>query len=296
LGTGTILYTTSALTTPVANGYYSNGVKYWNTAAGVGNLQNETACTGVTTSTTTTTTAAPTTTTTTTTEPPTTTTTTEPPTTTTTTSAPAWYSLYSCTNGTTQNSTQKAIGTFAINERVTFGGAFWYVLAELTSNPGGPLIDVVTVGGAGTTGCPATTTSTSSTSTSTSTTSTSTSTTTAAPTSSEVFISVQPSLDITITDVTVDGVSVTLNSSSYPIVIGVNENVNGTVAKVGTYDVVVYFGCSTGGQKVEVTDSTNTTSCQNAGVGSGQSLTFTGQYLDGTSSPALNVSGVDGTC
>jgi hypothetical protein len=152
-------------------------------------------------------------------------------------------------------------------------------------------------------GAPTTSTSTSTTSTTTSgggggtTTSTSTtSTTTAAPTSSEVFISVQPSLDITITDVTVDGVSVTLNSSSYPIVIGVNENVNGTVAKVGTYDVVVYFGCSIGGQKVEVTDSTNTTSCQNAGVGSGQSLTFTGQYLDGTSSPALNVSGVDGTC
>jgi hypothetical protein len=74
LGTGTILYTTSALTTPVANGYYSNGVNYWNTAASVGNLQNETICTGATTSTTTT--DAPTTTTTTTEAPTTTTTTT----------------------------------------------------------------------------------------------------------------------------------------------------------------------------------------------------------------------------
>jgi rRNA maturation protein Nop10 len=64
LGTGTILYTTSALTTPVANGYYSNGINYWNTAASVGNLQNETICTGA--STTTTTTEPPTTTTTTT--------------------------------------------------------------------------------------------------------------------------------------------------------------------------------------------------------------------------------------
>ncbi len=98
--------------------------------------------------TTTTTTAAPTT------------TTTAAPTTTTTTLAPAWYSLYSCTDGSTQNSTQKTVGTFVINERVTFGGAFWYVLSELSSNPGGPLIDVVTVGGPGVTGCPATTTTT----------------------------------------------------------------------------------------------------------------------------------------
>lgn len=80
--------------------------------------------------------------------------------TTTTTAAPVWYSLYSCVDGTTQNSTQKAAGTFAVNERVTFGGAYWYVLAELGSNPGGPLIDVVTVGGSGVTGCPTTTTST----------------------------------------------------------------------------------------------------------------------------------------
>ena len=44
LANGTVLYTTSGLTTPVANGYYSNGTNYWNTAAGVGNLQNQTSC------------------------------------------------------------------------------------------------------------------------------------------------------------------------------------------------------------------------------------------------------------
>jgi hypothetical protein len=121
----------------------------------------------VSTTTSTTTTAAPTTTTTststttttlppttTTTGAPTTTTTTLASTTTTTTLQPVWYSLYTCTDGSTQNSTQKTIGTFVINERVTFGGAFWYVLAELNSNPGGPLINVVTVGGASITGCP----------------------------------------------------------------------------------------------------------------------------------------------
>ena len=41
---GTILYTTSTLTTPVPNGYYSNGADYWETAASVGNLQNQTNC------------------------------------------------------------------------------------------------------------------------------------------------------------------------------------------------------------------------------------------------------------
>jgi len=97
--------------------------------------------------------------------------------TTTTTLAAAWYSLYSCTDGSTQNSTQKTVGTFAVNERVTFGGAFWYVLSELSSNPGGPLINVVSVGGPGVTGCPATTTTT----TTTTAAPTTTTTTTAAP-------------------------------------------------------------------------------------------------------------------
>ena len=45
LGNGTVLYTTSALTTPVANGYYSDGTNYWNTAASAGMLANQTACT-----------------------------------------------------------------------------------------------------------------------------------------------------------------------------------------------------------------------------------------------------------
>jgi hypothetical protein len=67
LTTGTIIYTDTALTTPAPNGFYSNGVNYWNTGAGSGNLQNQVSCNPTTTTTTTTTTAAPTTTTTTTT-------------------------------------------------------------------------------------------------------------------------------------------------------------------------------------------------------------------------------------
>ena len=62
LQTGTIIYTDTALTSPAPNGFYSNGVNYWNTGAGSGNLQNQTSCnptTTTTTSTTTTTTTAP---------------------------------------------------------------------------------------------------------------------------------------------------------------------------------------------------------------------------------------------
>ena len=69
LTNGTIIYTDTALTIPAGNGFYSNGLSFWNTSAGAGNLQNQTSCnpTTTTTSTTTTTTTAATTSTTTTT-------------------------------------------------------------------------------------------------------------------------------------------------------------------------------------------------------------------------------------
>jgi hypothetical protein len=41
---GVIIYTDGALTTPAPDGFYSNGVNYWNTSAGAGNLQNEISC------------------------------------------------------------------------------------------------------------------------------------------------------------------------------------------------------------------------------------------------------------
>ena len=104
LGTGTVLYTTSALTTTVANGYYSNGANYWNTAANAGNLQNQTVCAGATSSTTSTTT--------TTTQPPTTTTSTSTSTSTssTTTAAPSTVDIY-----ITNTSLDVPIGSMTIN-------------------------------------------------------------------------------------------------------------------------------------------------------------------------------------
>jgi len=91
LSNGVIIYQDQALTSPAGNGFYSNGTNYWNTGAGSGNLQNQTACPGATTTSTTTstTTAAPTTTST------TTSTTTAAPTTTSTTTSTT--TTYSCT-------------------------------------------------------------------------------------------------------------------------------------------------------------------------------------------------------
>jgi hypothetical protein len=102
-----------------------------------------------TTSTTTTTTAAPTT-----------TTTTLPPTTTTTTQPQVWYYLYNCSTGGIETSASFLNGTFAINQRVVYGGSlFFYVTQVVFSNPGGTQWSVSSAG-AGLTFCPATTTTT----------------------------------------------------------------------------------------------------------------------------------------
>ena len=104
----------------------------------------------------TTTTAAPTTTTT---AAPTTTTTVAP-TTTTTTQPPVWYNLYNCSTGTIQTSASFPNGTFAIDQRVVYGGGlFFYVTQVLYTDPGGIQWSVSSAG-PGLTFCPSTTTST----------------------------------------------------------------------------------------------------------------------------------------
>ena len=142
LTNGTVLYTNTALTTLAANGYYSDGTNYWNTAASVGMLANQTVCAGVTSSTTstTTTTTQPPTTTTTTTQPPTTTTTTttttQPPTTTTTTSgggAPT----------TTTTTAAPGGGFISITNSGGFGASIddvtpaWFIITSVSGLPVG---------------------------------------------------------------------------------------------------------------------------------------------------------------
>ena len=90
--------------------------------------------------------------------------------TTTTTIQVVWYRLLACSNGDTLYSQPYNIGTFSLNDRVTFGGAFFTVEEVRFNQPAGNLI---AISATGLTGCPATTTTTTST--------TTTTTTTAAP-------------------------------------------------------------------------------------------------------------------
>ena len=89
-----------------------------------------------------------------------TTTTTLPPTTTTTTQPQVWYNLYNCSTGGIETSASFLNGTFAIDQRVVYGGSlFFYVTQVLYTNPGGIQWSVSSAG-AGLTFCPATTSTT----------------------------------------------------------------------------------------------------------------------------------------
>ena len=106
------------------------------------------------------------------------------------------------------------------------------------------------------------------------------------------FVSVNNgSLDISITDVTINGVSVTYYSSSnFPLISG--ENGTFTTTQLGTYDIVVNYGISTPGQNITVVDSSNVTTC--FGVGSSGSVTVYGATID--SNNPITVTAADGAC
>ena len=78
-------------------------------------------------------------------------------TTTTTTIQVVWYRLSSCINGDTLFSQSYNIGTFNLNDRVTFGGAFFTIEEVRFNQPAGSLIPITATG---LTGCPTTTTTT----------------------------------------------------------------------------------------------------------------------------------------
>ena len=168
LQNGTIIYTDTALTIPAPNGFYSNGVNYWNTGAGSGNLQNQTSCGGSSTTTTTSTTTAP-------------------PTTTSTT--------------------------------------------------------------------------------------TTTTTLLAAPLRVENTLS----LDISVSDVTVNSITAAPLTGSYPIPAGENRDL--TTTQFGTYSITVTFTNTITGQRITVTDSNGTSQCQT--VSTSSTFTYTNCVVDG---------------
>lgn len=139
---------------------------------------------------------------------------------------------------------------------------------------------------------PCATTTTTSTSTSTSTTTTeppTTTTTTEAPTEANISLS-NSSLDIVITDVKVNGVSVT--SSSFPVSTG-----NGgfaTTPYIGMYSMDIYYTSAISGQNITISDSISAIQCQSAGGFGGSILYFPNVTFDTANTVTINIA--DGAC
>ena len=121
---------------------------------------------------------------------------------------------------------------------------------------------------------------------------TSTTTTTAAPTIVNISIS-NSSLDVTITDVTINGTTITwvAGGDGFPVPSG--ENGNFTSTQLGTQDVIIYYSGHIPGQNIVFLDSDNTTTCQNLN-GSAGSFTIAGATITGGSDIAITVA--DGAC
>jgi hypothetical protein len=98
------------------------------------------------------------------------------------------------------------------------------------------------------------------------------------------------SLDIIITNVTVDGNSLSnISGSGFPVYAG--SNITGEYAQ-GTFDVIIYYSASNSGQRIETNDSNLNFTCTNASTGS-NSITLSGAAVGGG---AFQIYAYDGTC
>ena len=107
-----------------------------------------------------------------------------------------------------------------------------------------------------------------------------------------IYIS-NSSLDISITDVEINGVSVTYDGGqNFPV--DTSDNGFFTTTQLGTYNIVVYFYASISGQHIDVTDSNSTLTCHNVpGNGSG---TFTVTSAIINTVVTVNIDVLDGAC
>jgi hypothetical protein len=119
------------------------------------------------------------------------------------------------------------------------------------------------------------------------------STPTATPPSVIAYVSVfNGSLDLPITDVTVNGVSVSyISGTNFPVIAG--ENGYFYTTEIGTYTIVASYGGHTSGQNITVTDSDSTSTCQDTNGGSGN-ITVDNSVI--TSNTDLYVTAADGAC
>jgi hypothetical protein len=246
LADGNSLYVDGIFSNIVADGFYSNGVDYWevNVAASGGVLSNGTPCPQTTTTTTSTSTTSTSTST-------TSTTTTEAPTTTTTTAAPAETTTTTTAAGTTTTTTLAPGETSTTTTTTTAAPTSTTTTTTTTAAP------------------------------------TSTTTTTAAPTSVNILIS-NSSLDVPITDVSINGVFL-----SGPFPVYASENKNFTSTQLGTFDVTIYYGGHIPGQNIVFLDSDNTITCKDLN-GSASSFTIVAATITGGSDIAITVA--DGAC
>jgi hypothetical protein len=279
LADGEALYADAVYSNVVADGFYSNGVDYWEVSSSTGSvLTNGTPCPQTTTTTTSTSTTSTSTSTTSTTSTSTSTsTTTAAPTSTTTTEAPT------TTTSSTTSTTTVPLPPGETSTTTTSTTAAPTSTTTTTTEPTTTSTSTTTT----TTEPPITTTSTS-TSTSTSTT---TLGTTAAPT---VDITItNSSLDVPIGSMTINGVNVDWVGYGPDFVLSASNNGSFTSTQTGTQDVVIGYGGHIPGQRITFYDSNNFATCQtlNGSVGT---FTITGATI--TAGTTISVVVEDGIC
>jgi uncharacterized delta-60 repeat protein len=108
-----------------------------------------------------------------------------------------------------------------------------------------------------------------------------------------VFVANTGSLDVSITDVTINGVSVTYDTGqNFPI--DPSDSGQFITYQLGTYNIVVSYGTSISGQHIDVTDSNSNLTCGNTGSPGSNTFTITGAVINGTT--PVYVDALDGSC
>jgi hypothetical protein len=131
---------------------------------------------------------------------------------------------------------------------------------------------------------------------------TTTTTTTAAPTTTtttttagavvEIYVT-NASLDVPITDITINGVSITWISGGDGFPLPAGENGYFTSSQIGLADIIVYYGGHTSGQNILILDSESASHCCNLN-GSTGTCTFVSATTNTTT--AVYITASDGTC
>jgi len=111
-----------------------------------------------------------------------------------------------------------------------------------------------------------------------------------APSIQYVYIT-NNSLDLPITAVEINGINVTY-VSGIDFTINAGDSGTFTTNQFGTYDIQVFYGHNSGGQRIEITASTPAVDCQNTNS-TNDKITYNGLI---NSSNAIYINAYDGIC